>query len=183
MHPDDLPLRLRLLVPAALLAGGGLVLAALQPGHLGRTAALVGLYLVTPLGQEAWLAAARATFGLPLWYAAAVLFLVSAVQVLLFGYALRVESALARLPRLGERVRLLETRIHDRPSARRGVAASLFLLVVTPFHSGGAIVASLAGRAMGLGSGPTVAAVLGAIAVRFAVALAILAGLFAAFGW
>lgn len=171
------------MVPLATFALGAAALAALKPDHLGQTASLVGLYLVTPLGQEAWLAAARAAFDLPLWYAATVLFLVSAVQALLFGYALRVESLVVRIPRLGDRVRRLEQRLQEKPAARGGVAASLFLLVVAPFHSGGAIVASLAGRAMGLGSAATVAAVLGAIAVRFTVALALLTGVFELFGW
>lgn len=180
---DAQPFLRRLVAPLLLFAIGGLLLALVLPGRLASSAELVGLYLVTPLGQEAWLAAAKAAFHLPLWYGATLLLWVSAVQVLLFGYAIHVEHVLVRLPRLGKKVRRLEDRVRRGKRAKAGVATALFLLVATPFHSGGAIVASLTGRALGLDSRTTVGIVLGGVTVRFVVALAIVAGVFEALGW
>lgn len=179
---DAHPVWLRLL-PAACLAAAGFLLIALLASHrLGRIAALVGTYLVTPLGQEAWLVAARSLAGLSTIEAALILFWVSAVQALVFGLGVHTEHLVERIPRLGHRVRRFNHRVRARPRAQRNLGLALFVGVLLPIHSGGAILASIGGRVLGLSGLQTVTAVLGAIAIRFAVAVALVEAGYALFG-
>ncbi|HEX2022211.1 MAG TPA: small multi-drug export protein [Candidatus Thermoplasmatota archaeon] len=158
---------------AALVAGAVLLLA---PERFWPSARLVGLYLVTPLGQEVWLLLAREQFGFGPVYAAGLLLAVNASVCLFFALAVPAERLAARLPFVGRRVARFEAKVRASRSAERSLALALAVLVALPIHSGGAIVGSLAGRLLGLRPPWIVAAVLGAVALRFAAVLAALYG-------
>lgn len=129
---------------------------------------LVLLYLVTPVAKEAWIPLAQMQLGLPAPFAAALLLCVDAAMCLFVIFAVPLEKFTRLVPkveRMGEKVR-------DSRLARRGLAVALAGVIMLPFHSGGAILGSFAGRLLGLPPGATFAAVVGGVAVRFAVVLA-----------
>ena len=173
----------RLLLPP-LAAGAALltVALALEPRAFVHVAEMMALYLLTPVGQEAWLLLGHNRFGFAYWEIALLLFGLNAVFALFFCYSVPYEALVARLGFLGRRIRRFERRVHDSRAARRSVEAGLFVVLLLPFHSGGSILGSLAGRSLGLDWKPTFVAVMAAIGIRFAAALLLVYGYLSVWG-
>lgn len=130
-------------------------------------AALVAAYMVTPIAKEAWVALAPVTFGVPAPLAVVVLL---AAESAVVGVVLLAFPA-ERLARFAPRIDKLTTRVRESRLARRSLGGALALVIALPFHSGGAILGTLAGRALGLPRLTTYAAVIGGIGARFLVVL------------
>lgn len=130
-------------------------------------AALVAAYMVTPVAKEAWIALAPVTFGVAAPVAFVVLLAAEATIVTLVLVAFPAE----RLARLAPRIERVTTRVRESRLARRSLGGALAVAIALPFHSGGAILGTLGGRAMGLPRVVTFCAVLGGIAARFSVVL------------
>ncbi|HUR69246.1 MAG TPA: small multi-drug export protein [Candidatus Thermoplasmatota archaeon] len=158
----------RIVPGLAFAAGIALLVFVAARGWFIPSAKLAVAYFVTPLAKEAWVAAAEPIFGLPAPYAVFLLLCVEASVVLVVLLAFPVE----RLARFAPKVARFEARVRASRLARRGLALALAAIIALPFHSGGGILGTLAGRALGLPRWHTFFAVLGGIAVRFLVVLA-----------
>lgn len=167
-----------LLSPALLLAGlVASVIYVVYPHLWERSVLLVANYLVTPIGQEAWIPLGHEMFGLSYLYIAALLFLVNVSVVLFFGLGVPVEALVKAIPWIGEKVEAFEYRVRETRAARLGVTAALGVVCAVPIHSGGAIIGSMAGRTLGLPRRNVVVGVLAGIGVRFIGALLVVYGL------
>lgn len=173
---DDAPFAVRVLPSAAVAGGVALAVLLLTPAYFVETVEFALLALVTPIGQELWLVAAPARFGLPLPFVAAILLAMNLSLSLFFALALPMERLIARIPRVGRRVARFEARIRRSRFFRRGVATALAVIVMLPFHSGGAVLGSLAGRSLGLPWRTTVAAVMAGVVVRLGALTAVAYG-------
>jgi hypothetical protein len=154
----------------ALAALAVLVLARAWFAPLGK---LVAAYMVTPLAKEAWVALAQPLFGVPAWLAVLALLATESLVILAVLLAFPVE----KLAKLAPRIERVEQRVRASPLARRGLAVALAGIIALPFHSGGAILGSLVGRALGLPRLHTYLAVISGIGARFVVVLV------AYYGW
>lgn len=133
--------------------------------------ALVVAYVATPVGKEAWVAAAPIVLGVPALAAAALLLSFEACVCLGVLHLLPIDRVLARFPRLARSRDRLKERILASRLARHGLPVALGGLLALPFHSGGGIAGSATGRAIGLTRPAVFAAVVGAVALRFIVVL------------
>lgn len=131
-------------------------------------AKLVAAYMVTPLAKEAWVALAQPLFGVPAPVAVLLFLAAESCVVLAVLFAFPIEWLAAKF---APRIRRFEERVRASNLARRGLAVALGGVIALPFHSGGAILGSLAGRALGLPRLHTYLAVLGGMATRFLVVL------------
>lgn len=184
LPPEAVRVRPSWTLPVASLALAALVALAvllLLPQYWWSSVRLVLLYLVTPAGQEVWIPLGRVAFGLPTALVVALLLGVNA-SVALMACGIPVDAALARLPRVGARIARFEEKVRKRRAARRSLALALALVVALPIHTGGAILGSFAGRALGLSPWRAFAAVMTGVAVRMLVALAALQGFLALHG-
>lgn len=136
------------------------------------TAGLAAAYVTTPVGKEAWIPLAEYVFGLPPWYAGLVVVGINALFCAGALALLRIE----RIPRLRARVDAFAERITRRGFRRPWMVALLAAAVALPFHSGGAVVGSVAGRLAGLTNLQAAVGVLGGVVVRTAAVVALTYG-------
>lgn len=129
--------------------------------------ALVAAYMVTPIAKEAWIALAEPAFGVPPALALVVLLGVESIVCVVVLYAFPID----RLAKLAPKIQKFEERVRASRLARRGLGVALAGIIALPFHSGGAILGTLGGRALGLPRLTTYFAVIGGIAIRFLVVM------------
>lgn len=149
---------------AALVAG---LVAMIAPHLLLPALLLVGLYFVTPVAKETWIAIAPWKMGIPATLAFVVLLTFEACIVLLVVRAAPVEAVLDRF----KRARRFRQKVAASKWGSRSLALALTLALCLPFHSGGGIVGSATGRSLGLSRTTTFCSVLAAATWRLGVAL------------
>jgi hypothetical protein len=173
---DPSPWYIRI-TPSFAVAGVTALALFLAAPHLWIPAFKLTLaYLVTPIAKELWLCLGTSQFGLPRPLTALLLILINLSFSLFFALAIPVESLVRKLPRIGRKIARFEERVHGNRYAQRGLSLALFVVVALPIHSGGAILGSLGGRALGLTWWRTVLAVAGANAARVIAAYVIVLG-------
>jgi uncharacterized membrane protein len=173
---DARPWFVRILPGLGAAAAVALVVALVFPSRFLATVGFSLAALATPVGQEVWLVLGPQRFHLPLVYVAAILAAINLSLCLFFALAFPIQRLMERLPRLGRRIARFEARVQRSRYAQSGLAVALGVVVALPVHSGGAVLGSLAGRALGISWPRTVAAVLGGILVRLGAAFLIVYG-------
>ena len=131
-------------------------------------------YLLTPIGQEAWLITGPTLFQRTVWEILLFLFAIDTAVACFFVYGVDPAALVRRFPKVGRRIERFHAKVAQSKLARIGLPLALAVILLMPVHTGGAVIGSITGSTLGLQKPVTLTCVLVPILVRFLIAAGVI---------